>query len=156
MQNKIGIGSKVRCIKNDKLDDFCHINEKLRWQIGDEMIVHDIEEHPWGTFLFDSEGHDINMRRVELIKPLATFNWFEEGEKVFDNGIGLLVKIEKISDDGYVVLDKTFGSNTSDKQRIAYLQQHGDDGRYSISFEEAKLRIKKCIIDVDKLNSRPI
>jgi len=79
-------GQKVRCIKDDKMDDACNISEENRWHVGDEFIVKNIEVLPWGTFLFDEEGHDLNANRAEIIeqgvenlspKEIEAFIWLE-------------------------------------------------------------------------------
>lgn len=79
-------GQKVRCVKNDRMDDECNIAEKSRWHIGDEFIVKNIEVLPWGTFLFDGEGHDLNANRAEIIeqgvenlspKEIEAFIWLK-------------------------------------------------------------------------------
>lgn len=50
--------------------------------------------------------------------------------------------IEKIDDAGFIVLDTTFGKSTQPHKRTQWLKQHIDDGRYSLSFDEFKNRIK--------------
>lgn len=60
-------GQKVRCIKNDPMDDRCGIADHLRWHIGDEFIVESVDVYPWGTFLNDGKGHNLNARRAEVV-----------------------------------------------------------------------------------------
>lgn len=64
---QIKVGDKVRCIKNDPMDDHCGIAEHLRWHIGDEFYVWKVETLPWGTFLHDGQGHNLNIKRAELV-----------------------------------------------------------------------------------------
>ena len=61
------VGKNVRVIKKDRLDDACNIADKLRWKIGDEFKVVKIECLPWGIFLYDDNGNNLNYRRAELI-----------------------------------------------------------------------------------------
>lgn len=62
------VGCEVMCIKEDKMDDICNIKKELRWQIGDRFIVAKIEKTPWGTFLYDDNGHNLDIRRALIIK----------------------------------------------------------------------------------------
>jgi len=61
------VGKKVRVVKEDKLDDACNIADNLRWHIGDEFIVYKIEILPWGCFLHNKEGQNLNVKRAELV-----------------------------------------------------------------------------------------
>lgn len=79
-------GKKVRCVKDDKMDEAFNIPEENRWHIGDEFIIKDIEVFPWGTFLFDEEGHNLDVNRAEIVeqdvkkltpKEIETFIWLE-------------------------------------------------------------------------------
>ena len=65
-----------------------------------------------------------------------------KGSKVFDSHFEVSVRVEKISEAGFVVLDKTFGASTgSEQQHSWWLQKYKDDGRYSLSFDEAEKRL---------------
>ena len=61
------MGKTVRVVKNDKLDDTCNIDDKLRWHIGDEFKVCKIECLPWGIFLHNNKGQNLNYKRAELV-----------------------------------------------------------------------------------------
>lgn len=60
-------GQKVRCIKADPMDDHCGVADNLRWHVGDEFIVKSVDIFPWGTFLNDGNGHNLNARRAEVV-----------------------------------------------------------------------------------------
>ena len=60
-------GQKVRCVKNDPMDDRCGIADHLRWHIGDEFIIESVDVYPWGTFLNDGKGHNLNARRAIVV-----------------------------------------------------------------------------------------
>ena len=61
------VGKKVRVVKEDKLDDAFNIADNLRWHIGDEFIVCKIEILPWGCFLHNKEGQNLNVKRAESV-----------------------------------------------------------------------------------------
>jgi hypothetical protein len=61
------IGIKVKCVKNDGADDHYGFAEELRWHIGDELIVTDIHIAPYGTFLCNYKGQNINIKRCEFV-----------------------------------------------------------------------------------------
>jgi hypothetical protein len=61
------VGKTVRVIKEDRLDDSCAIEDHLRWHIGDEFLVVKIEIMPWGCFLYNKEGNNLNLKRAELV-----------------------------------------------------------------------------------------
>jgi len=61
------VGKKVRVIKDDKMDDAFNIADNLRWHIGDEFEVCKIELLPWGCFLHNKEGQNLNVKRAELV-----------------------------------------------------------------------------------------
>jgi hypothetical protein len=65
--NNLLIGKTVRCIKDDKADDYYGIPMNKRWLIGDEMIVNSIRITAWGTFLHDDQNRNIDIRRIELV-----------------------------------------------------------------------------------------
>lgn len=69
MKNFVKIGEKVRCIKNDRMDDHVGIPEDKRWHIGDEFIVVKIEELPYGTFLYNNKGQNLNLKRAAVVVP---------------------------------------------------------------------------------------
>lgn len=60
-------GQRVRCIKKDPMDDRCNISEHLRWHIGDEFMIDSVDKFPWGVFLNDGEGHNLDARRALVI-----------------------------------------------------------------------------------------
>ena len=62
------VGKKVRVIKEDRMDDACNIADELRWHIGDEFKVCKIECVPWGIFLYNDKGQNLNYKRAELIE----------------------------------------------------------------------------------------
>jgi len=62
------MGKTVRVVKNDKLDDACNIEDKLRWNIGDEFKVCKIECLPWGIFLHNNKGQNLNYKRAKLVR----------------------------------------------------------------------------------------
>ena len=64
---KFRAGQRVRCIKADLMDEHVGIEDKNRWHIGDEFIIESVEEYPWGVFLNDGEGHNLNARRAVAI-----------------------------------------------------------------------------------------
>ena len=64
---KFRAGQRVRCIKADPMDDHVGIDDKNRWHIGDEFIIESVDEYPWGVFLNDGEGHNLNARRAVAI-----------------------------------------------------------------------------------------
>ena len=64
---KFQAGQLVRCIKADPMDEHVGIEDKNRWHIGDEFIIESVEEYPWGVFLNDGEGHNLNARRAVVI-----------------------------------------------------------------------------------------
>jgi hypothetical protein len=61
------IGIKVKCVKNDGADDYYGFAKELRWHIGDELIVTDILIAPYGTFLCNYKGQNINIKRCEFV-----------------------------------------------------------------------------------------
>lgn len=61
-------GQKVKCIKEDPLDEAFHVSGPLRWNIGDELIVDSISFRPWGIFINDAEGHNIEISRVAIVE----------------------------------------------------------------------------------------
>lgn len=61
------VGKTVRVIKEDKLDDACNIADELRWHIGDKFQVCKVEILPWGCFLYNKEGQNLNVKRAELV-----------------------------------------------------------------------------------------
>jgi len=64
---KFCTGQRVRCIKADPMDEHVGIEDKNRWHIGDEFIIESVDEYPWGVFLNDGKGHDLNARRAVVI-----------------------------------------------------------------------------------------
>lgn len=64
---KFSAGQRVRCTKNDPMDAHVGIADENRWHIGDEFVVESVEEYPWGVFLNDGEGHNLNARRAEVV-----------------------------------------------------------------------------------------
>lgn len=64
----ISVGDKVRCVKEDKMDDHVGIPKEKRWNIGDEFIVGRIDVEPWGVFLYHSENPDQNINAERVIK----------------------------------------------------------------------------------------
>jgi len=61
-------GQKVRCVKKSGLDNEARIAEHLRWHIGDEFIIEKVEVKPWGTFLYDGNGHNLSAWRAEVVE----------------------------------------------------------------------------------------
>lgn len=61
------VGKNVRVIKDDKMDDAFGIADNLRWHIGDEFKVCKVEILPWGCFLHNNEGQNLNIKRAELV-----------------------------------------------------------------------------------------
>lgn len=61
-------GKRVRVIKDDPMDDRVGIENHLRWHIGDEFVVKNVVAHPHGVFLHDVDGHNLNIRRAELVE----------------------------------------------------------------------------------------
>jgi len=61
-------GQRVRCIKDDPCDEYYGIEDELRWHIGDEFIIESIGVEPYGTFLYDSEGHNLDIKRAKIVK----------------------------------------------------------------------------------------
>jgi len=61
------VGQKVKCIKNDPMDDMYDIHDDLRWHIDDEFIVDSIDVFPYGTFLNDGKGQSLNANRAQLV-----------------------------------------------------------------------------------------
>ena len=61
-------GQRVRCVKDDPADDYYGIADELRWHIGDEFIIESIKVEPYGTFLYNSEGQNLNIKRAKLVK----------------------------------------------------------------------------------------
>jgi len=61
------IGIKAKCIKDDGANAYYGILDELRWRIGDELIVTDIYITPYGTFLHNHKGQNINTKRCELV-----------------------------------------------------------------------------------------
>lgn len=66
--NPIKVGDTVECVKNCGLDDAGGFAQELRWHIGDRIVVDKIESFPWGTFLNDDKGHNIDIKRVKKIE----------------------------------------------------------------------------------------
>ena len=60
-------GQKVRCVKADPMDDHCGIADHLRWHVGDEFIVESVDVLPFGTFLNDGNGHNLNASRAIVV-----------------------------------------------------------------------------------------
>ena len=63
----VRVGCKVRCFIEDKADSFYGIAEELRWRVGDEFIVTDIHIAPYGTFLYNYKGQNLNIKRAEFV-----------------------------------------------------------------------------------------
>ncbi len=61
------VGKNVRVIKEDEMDDACNIEDKSRWKVGEEFKVCKIECVPWGIFLYNDKGQNLNYKRAELI-----------------------------------------------------------------------------------------
>lgn len=61
------VGKKVRVIKDDKMDDHAGVADHLRWHIGDEFKVTQIKIKPWGCFLYNNKGNNLNYKRAELV-----------------------------------------------------------------------------------------
>ena len=59
-------GDRVRCVKDDPMDEHCGVDYKNRWHIGEEFIVKEVEVKPWGTFLHDGKGHNLDIKRAKL------------------------------------------------------------------------------------------
>jgi len=81
----------ARCLKADPMDAHIGTPEDKRWMKGDEMTVVKIESTVLGTFLYDAEGHNMDIRRAGLIqigmddlspwqqkKHTEIMNWIEE------------------------------------------------------------------------------
>jgi hypothetical protein len=60
-------GQKVRCIKDDPKDDRYGIPNNIRWHIGDEFIIDRVEVLPYGTFLCDNIGNNLNAKRAIIV-----------------------------------------------------------------------------------------
>lgn len=61
------IGIKVICIKDDPSDAHYGFAEELRWHVGDEFIVTDINITPYGIFFYNYKNQNINIKRCELV-----------------------------------------------------------------------------------------
>lgn len=68
MNNIIGKTAKV--FKNDLMDDRCNISEELRWKIGDEFKICKVECLPWGTFIYNDKGQNLNSKRAKIKKEI--------------------------------------------------------------------------------------
>lgn len=64
---KFVAGKKVRCVKTDYLDDLCGIDDENRWHVGDEFVVEEVKTFPYGTFLYNKEGHNLSVKRAILV-----------------------------------------------------------------------------------------
>ena len=63
----IYLGCNVKCVANDPADERYGIPIDKRWYIGDEFVVADIMIRSYGIFICDSAGHNIKLKRVQLI-----------------------------------------------------------------------------------------
>jgi len=61
------VNKRVACVKEDPMDDHCGIPEENKWQIGEEFVVDSLEIEPYGIFLHDGKGHNLNIRRAIII-----------------------------------------------------------------------------------------
>ena len=66
-ESGIYIGCKVKCIADDPTDELYGIPMDKRWFIGDEIVVTDIMIRPYGIFICDKSGHNIKLKRVQII-----------------------------------------------------------------------------------------
>ncbi len=66
--SKVKIPFKVKCIKEDPIDDKVGISLENRWTLGEEITIHKVEMLTYGTFLYANVDQNIDIRRVELIK----------------------------------------------------------------------------------------
>lgn len=64
---KFSVGQVVTCFKKDRMDDICQIPDDKRWNIGDSFTIKSIDTYPWGTFLNDGLGHNLNAVRALAI-----------------------------------------------------------------------------------------
>ncbi len=64
---EIRVGDTVRCTKEDPMDDHIGIPWENRWHVGDTLLVSKIETHPWATLLFNEEGQNLSITRVEKV-----------------------------------------------------------------------------------------
>lgn len=87
------VGQKVKCVKNDPMDDMYDVHDDLRWHIGDEFIVDSIDVFPYGTFLNDGKGHNLNVKRAVVvqtnIKDYLTL-FFNNIDEYLDVSIGFI------------------------------------------------------------------
>lgn len=81
---------------------------------------------------------------VEKMDSLLSQPWDgKETRGVFlDTKKNVDVQIELIHEAGYIVVDSSLGISRG-TQRSQYIEEHGDDGRYSMSIPEAKTRLIK-------------
>ena len=60
-------GKTVKCMKEDKDDEFLGIEPKNRWNIGDEIVIEKIVFSPYGIFLENKEGQNLSIIRAEIV-----------------------------------------------------------------------------------------
>lgn len=65
--SKVKIPFKVRCIEEDPMDERVGIPEENRWKVGEEAVIHKVQMHVFGTFLYINAEQNIDIRRVELV-----------------------------------------------------------------------------------------
>ena len=66
--NKFKTGQTVKCIKDDPRDNFYGIEDDKRWHIGDKFIINTIDIYPYGIYLNDGNGHNLDAERAEIVK----------------------------------------------------------------------------------------
>jgi hypothetical protein len=101
-----------------------------------ERMVHVHKENPNMDYMIR-----FNLILEELKSPLNKIKNLKGGELVLDRNIP--VQVEKVDAAGYILLDASFGSSTRAgiKNREKWIQDHGHDGRYSLSIEVAAERL---------------
>jgi len=66
----VTVGDTVRCYKDDPADGDYGIALDKRWHVGETFIVTKVKETPWGIFLHDDSGHNLNIIRAELVSSV--------------------------------------------------------------------------------------
>ena len=62
----IRVGDIVECIADDPVDKHYGFAKKNCWQIGESFKVKKIETFPYGTFLHDGKGHNMDINRAKI------------------------------------------------------------------------------------------
>ena len=113
----IAVGDTVEVCKDDPMDDRAEIAKELRWQIGEQFVVAEIQEFPWGVFYADGQGHNLHPRRAKLVRKAGATKPVEPTQEQLK---GLFEHLSNLSQDSEVLTRLTIAWDLSQEMGMVF------------------------------------